>query len=346
MKKTTIKDVANHAGVSIASVSYVLNGKESKVSLETIEKIHHSIKELNYIPNFTARSLVKNSTKLIGVMIPQTEDHKQMLFENPFYSEVISGIEGKFREFGYHLIISGVDKGKHFLDLSVQRNLDGAIIMGIYSEQFYAEFKQIKIPIILIDSYINNSYFRKVGSDDEQGGYLATNYLIQAGHRNIALVTGSIKTDGVVEKRFLGYKKALTEADVFYNPEYVFEDSVSYDHGLNMGRHIAKNRPEITAIFAASDMVALGVIRGLKESGKEVPQDISVIGFDDISFAKIFLPQLTTVKQNIILKGQMAAEQLLELIENKTTDSNNNEKTLLPLEIVERQTVRKLTTRI
>src|SRR5690554_5745210 len=182
MKKITMKDVAKYSGVSIASVSYVLNGKESKVSRETQEKIHEAIKHLNYIPNFTARSLVKNSTKLIGVMIPQTEDYKQLLLENPFYSEIISGIESKLREYGYHLILSGVDEGKSYLDLSIQRNLDGAIIMGIYPEQFYGEFKEVKIPIVLVDSYINDdNYFSKIGIDDEYGGYLATKYLIDNG---------------------------------------------------------------------------------------------------------------------------------------------------------------------
>lgn len=342
MKKITIKDVAKHAGVSIASVSYVLNGKENKVSSETVGNIHESIKILNYIPNFTARSLVSNSTKLIGVMIPQTEDYKQLLLENPFYSEIISGIESKLREYGYHLIISGVDKGKSYLDLSIQRNLDGAIIMGIYPEQFYSEFKQVKIPIVLIDSYINDGYFSKVGIDDEHGGYLATKYLIDCGHRNIALVTGMIKKDGVVEKRFLGYKRALNEANLFYNPEYVFEKSVSYTYGIEAGKDISDHFPQITAVFATADMVALGLIRGIKETGKEVPDDISVIGFDDISLSRIFLPQLTTVRQDIALKGRTAAEQLIEIIDFKSPDHVEKKKTILPLEIIERQTVKKI----
>jgi DNA-binding LacI/PurR family transcriptional regulator len=341
LKKITIKDVAKHSGVSIAAVSYVLNGKENKVSPDTLEKIHKTIKTLNYIPNFTARSLVNNSTKLIGVMIPQTEDHKQLLLENPFYSEVISGIESKLRERGYHLILSGVDEGKSYLDLSIQRNLDGAIIMGIYPEQFYGEFKEVKIPIVLIDSYINDDYFSNIGIDDEYGGYIATKYLIDSGHRNIGLVTGMIKKDGVVEKRFLGYKKALMEANLFYNPDHVFEHSVSYTYGHEIGKVIATEYPEITAVFATADMVALGLIRGIKESGKEVPDDLSVIGFDDISLSNIFLPQLTTVKQDIKLKGQTAAEQLIELIDSESPE-HEKKKTILPLEVVERHTVKKI----
>ncbi|REJ16156.1 MAG: LacI family transcriptional regulator [Thermobacillus sp.] len=341
-RRTTIKDVARHAGVSTAAVSYVLNGKENRVSPETVEKIREAIRELNYIPDFSARSLVKNASKLVGVIIPQTEDSKQLILENPFYSEMVSNIESKLREHGYHLILSGVDKGKSYLDISVQRNLDGAIIMGIYPEQFYAELKEVKIPIVLIDSYINDTYFSKVGIDDEQGGYLATRYLIDRGHRNIALVTGSIRKDGVVEKRFLGYKRALQEAGVFYNPDCVFEHSVSYTYGYEAGKAIAAGHPEITAVFATADMVAFGVIQGIKESGKDVPQDISVIGFDDIFLSHMFVPPLTTVRQDIALKGRKAAELLLEIIESDEPDGVDRKMEEIPLSIVERQTVRSL----
>lgn len=340
MKKITIKDVAKHAGVSIAAVSYALNGKEHKVSQETLRKVHEAVKRLNYIPNYSARSLVQNKSKLIGVIIPQTEEHRQLILENPFYSEVIGGIELKARERGYHIILSGVDKGMSYLDVSVQRNLDGAIIMGIYREYFYEELKKVRIPIILIDSYINDDYFYRIGIDDEYGGYLATKYLIEKGHKNIALVTGSIRKDGVVEKRFLGYKKALKEANIFYNPEYVFEDSVSYEHGLEAGQYIAQKSKGITAIFATADLIAVGVIRGLKEAGLHVPNDISVIGFDNILISKLFIPSITTVGQNITQKGVMAAELLIQAIENKT--KVDSKEILLPLEVIERQTVKTI----
>lgn len=342
MKKTTIKDVAGHAGVSIAAVSYVLNGKEHKVSEETIAKVYESIKELNYIPSKSARGLVKNTSELIGVIIPQTENRKQLVLENPFYSEMISAIEGVVREQGYHIIIAGVEKGKSYLDISISRNLDGAIIMGIYPEQLYEECKQADIPIVLIDSYIGDNYFVNVGIDDELGGYLATKHLIDNGHRSIALVTGMIRKDGVVEKRFLGYKRALQESGLFYNPDYVFEDSVSYAHGVQTGKLIVERHPEITAAFATADMVAFGIIRGAKEMGKEVPSDLSVIGFDDISLAHMFLPSLTTIRQSISLKGETAARLLLRQIADGRGSLGGGEPTYIPLEVVERDTVAKL----
>ncbi|HHV98950.1 MAG TPA: LacI family transcriptional regulator [Clostridiaceae bacterium] len=339
MKRVTVKDIAKAIGVSPAVVSYVLNGKEYKVSQETVLKVKAAIKELNYIPNLTARSLVKNKSQLVGVIIPQTEETSQLLLTNPFYSEIIGGIESKLRQCGYHLLLSGVDKGKSYLDTSVQRNLDGAIIMGIYQEQFYEELKQAQIPIVLIDSYISDNYFYRVGIDDEYGGYLATKYLIEHGHRDIALVTGSIKRDGVNEKRFLGYKRALSEAGIFYNPDYVFDGLVSFEYGYKAGIAIAQNHKKVTGVFASADLMALGVIKGLTESRLKIPEDISVIGFDNISILQFTLP-LTTVDQNITAKGIKAAELLIDLIEGK--GDNESKEKILPLRIIERETVKRI----
>ena len=341
MRRVTIKDIAKAVGVTPAVVSYVMNGKEHKVSAETVSKIKNAMKEMNYIPNLSARSLVNDKSQMIGVIIPQTEDSAQMLLTNPFYSEIVSGIEAKLRQNNYHMILSGVDKGKSYLDTSVQRNLDGAIIMGIYQEQFYEELKELKLPIVLIDSYIADDSFYRVGINDEYGGYLATKYLIDNGHKDIALVTGSIKRDGVNEKRFLGYKRALKEAGIFYNPDNVFDGNVSYEYGCEAGRIISQNHKRITAVFASADLIALGLIRSIKEAGYDVPNDFSVVGFDNISSLKYTLPPLTTVGQNITEKGLKAAEVLIDLI-NNTHIENGQKEFLMPLEIVERDSVKAM----
>ncbi len=340
MKRITIKDVAKAAGVSTAAISYALNGKESKLSIETLARIKAAAASLNYIPDFSARSLVNKRSYLIGVIIPETEGHNSMILENAFYSEIVSGIENELRKHNYHLIITGIDGGKGYSDLSMQRNLDGAIVMGIYNESLYEELKKVNIPLILIDSYINDTYFKNIGIDDEFGGSIATRYLIDQGHTNIALVTGRIKKDGVVEKRFLGYKNALENAGLLYNPDYLFEDSIRYEHGVQAGITIANKYPEITGIFATADMVAFGVISGLRKAGKSVPEDISVIGFDDIMMSSMFIPQLTTIRQDIKAKGIKAAQYLLQTIEGSI--SNHLEKITLPLELVERQSVRRI----
>lgn len=340
MGKVTIKDVAEKADVSIAAVSYVINGVEGKVSKKNICKIKEAIRELNYIPNLSAASLVNRKSKLIGVIIPQTEDYHQAILDNPFYSQIVGGIEARARECGYHIILSGVDKGKTYFNMTTQRNLDGAIIMGVYREEFYEDLKKVKIPIVLIDSYINDTYFYRIGVEDEEGGYLAAKYLIDKGHKNIALVTGTIREDGVVEKRFLGYKRALREAGLFYNPSYVIEESVSYECGLRAGCEIASKHPEVTAVFATADIIAFGVIQGIVDSEKRVPDDISVIGFDDISFSRMFIPPLTTVKQEILEKGYRAVDMLVDILNGEVNDIPK--KTALPLKMVERKTVKSL----
>lgn len=340
MKKITIRDVAEKANVSIAAVSYVINGVEGKVSEEKINLIKDAVKELNFIPNMSAASLVNRKSKLIGVIIPQTEDYHQAVLENPFYSEIVSGIEARARECGYHMILSGVDKGKTYFNMTTERNLDGAIIMGVYREEFYEDLKKVKIPIVLIDSYINDTYFYKIGVDDEEGGYKATKYLMDKGHKNIALITGTIREDGVVEKRFLGYKKALKEGNLFYKPSYVIEDSVSYECGLQAGKDLVFKYPEVTAVFTTADIIAFGVIQGVIESGKKVPEDISVMGFDDISFSRMFIPPLTTVKQEISEKGSKAVDILVDVLNGKADVSP--EDMILPVKIVERKTVKSL----
>ncbi|MCD9020887.1 LacI family DNA-binding transcriptional regulator [Cohnella silvisoli] len=342
MKRITIRDVSVKAGVSTAAVSYVLNGREGKVSPETVLKVRRAAEELNYIPDFSARSLVNNKSKLIGVVIPQTEDRKQLLLQNPFYSELICGIEARLRQSGYHMILSGVEKGEGYLDTSMQRNLDGAIITGIYQESFYEDLKKVRMPIVLIDSYIYDSHFHVVGIDDELGGYMATKHFIDNGHTNIALVTGLIRKDGVVEKRFLGYKRALKEAGLFYHPDYVFEHSVTYEYGQEAAHLIAAKHPEITAVFATSDLMAMGVMRGLRDAGKQVPEHVSVIGFDDISVARMSTPPLTTIMQDTIARGITAADRLLTAIGN-TDGELPAEPTIMPLTLVDRDTVRKLT---
>ncbi len=340
MKRITIKDIANAVGVTPAVVSYVLNGKEHKISDETVQRVKNAIKELNYIPNLNARSLVNNKSKLIGVIIPQTETSAQILLKNPFYSEIISGIEVRLRAGGYNMILSGVDNDKSYLNTSVQRNLDGAIIMGIYQEKFYDELKQASIPIVLIDSYITDDSFYRIGIDDELGGYMATKYLIEHGHRDIALVTGSIKRDGVIEKRFLGYKRALNEMNIFYNPDYVFEGVVSHESGYHAGELISEKFKNITAIFASADLIALGLMKSFAEKGIRIPEDISVMGFDNISTLEYTYPPLTTVSQSIGLKGETAAKVLIETIENKQNE--NPKELVLPIEIVGRKTVKQL----
>ena len=332
MKKMTIKDVAKEAGVSIAAVSYVLNG--------TIKAVNEVAKQLNYVPDFSARSLVKNKSMLIGVIIPQTEGNSDIVLANPFYSDILGGIETKARENGYHILLSRVEKGRGCFDVSMQRNLDGAIILGAYEEDYCKELNNIAMPVVFLDSYVNNENFYMIGIDDLYGGYIATRHLIGKGHEHIAIVTGAIKKQGVMEKRFLGYKKALDEAGIPFRQEYVFSDSVSYEYGVDAGKKIVQSKLPITAVFSTADVIAFGVINGIKAHGMMVPENYSIIGFDDLFITKMFTPPLTTVRQDIAQKGMVAAELLIDILEGGNT--KGIKEMMLSLNIIERDTVYEL----
>ncbi len=335
-RKVTIKDVAKEAGVSIATVSYVLNNKES-ISPETIERVNRAIRDLNYVPDMSARSLVSKESKLIGVVIPQTEPGKQLMFNNPFYSEFLSGVEYTARQEGYHIIISGTDADKSYLEISAKRNLDGIIIVGMYPEEFYKDLKKSNIPIVLVDSYCDDHYFHSIRINDRYGGYIATKYLIEKGHRNIALVTGKIKRHGVSEQRFMGYCDALEEFDIPLKKEYVFEGIVDYDFGVEAANRLFNDK-SITAVFATADILAIGVMNRLISLGVRIPDDISIIGFDDIYLNRFISPALTTVKQDIYGKSEVAVRTLLNCINKK---HKGKQEIILPIEIVEKETVRE-----
>ena len=215
MARATLKDVAHLAGVSAATVSYALSGKKT-ISEETKQRIQAAIEELDYVPDLNARGLSMRDSKLIGVVVPQTEPGDRLMFQNSFYSEVLGSIEYYARQQGYHILISATDANESYLTLAKKRNLDGIIVIGMYPDQFYQEMKKTQIPIVLIDSYCNDHYYHNIRIDDAYGSYLATHYLLENGHRDIAFFAGQLKENGVMKKRLLGYRQALQEFGISY----------------------------------------------------------------------------------------------------------------------------------
>lgn len=338
MARPTLKDVAERAGVSVATVSYVLNGKSS-ISEETRERVLGAVREMDYVPDLSARSLSMRDSKLIGVVIPQTEPGDCLMLQNSFYGEVLSSIECEARRQGYHILISATDANESYLTLAKQRNLDGIIIIGMYPDEFYQQMKKIQIPIVLIDSYCEDHYYHSVRIDDAYGSYLATRYLLQHGHREIALFVGQVKENGVMKKRLVGYKQALDEYGIEFRDEYVLEGQTDYESGIVLAKRMVEAKLPTTGIVAAADILAIGAIKGLYEMGLSVPKDYSIIGFDDLEIANYITPGLTSIKQQISLKGQRAVELLLKHIADPTL---TKQEEILPLSLVERESVRTL----
>jgi LacI family transcriptional regulator len=340
-RKITIREVAKYAGVSVASVSNVINGID-KTSEVTKEKILKAIDEIGYQPDFTARSLAKGKSNLIGIMLPISEEGDEaslLLKNNPFFSEFISGIEYISRRRGYDVLITGIEKDQKCKEWIDKRNLDGIILLGMHPEAFFNEMQGMKLPIVLIDAYEEyNTMFHRIAIDDELGGYIATKHLIDLGHRNIALATGSINNSGVNYKRFEGYKRALQEAGIGFDRKVVLEDHLNYESGYKMGKKIQQLK-EITAVFAVADILAFGVIKSLKDSGKNVPEEYSVVGFDDIKLCEYMSPGLTTVRLDITKKGIAAAEAIFNDIEEGIV---SNENILMPIELIIRESTRDI----
>lgn len=349
-KQVSIKDVAREAGVSPATVSYILNETPNlSFTQDTKDRVLAAVEKLHYVANQAAKTLGSSrvqgnvQSKLIGIVIPQTENKRtesHIMFGNPFYGAFLSAVELEIRKAGYHLILSGTNPGQSYFEIVKSRALDGVIILGAYPFGDEAEYEKYKVPAVLVDCYGNDdSFFYGVRTDDRLGGYLATKHLIEKGHRNIAIVTGELHQYGVNSERYGGYLDALNEAGIAPVNRNLFEGYVDYKYGVEVGRKLAKEQEGITAVFVTSDIAAIGLINGLRECGRLVPEDISVIGFDDIEYANMCFPSLTTIRQNIIEKGKCAAQLMIAAAKDHTLPK---EARLIPIELVERGTVKEI----
>lgn len=349
-KQVSVRDVAREAGVSPATVSYILNDTPGlSFTPETRQRVLAAVEKLHYVANQAAKTLGSGraegivQSKLIGVVIPQTENKRKeshIMFGNPFYGTFLSAVELEARRAGYQLILSGTNPGQSYIDIAKSRTLDGVIILGAYPSDDEAEYKKYKIPAVLVDCYgSGDSFFYSVRTDDRLGGYLATKYLIEQGHHRIAIVTGELKAHGVNSERYQGYLDALCEAGLTPAHDDVFEGLVGYDHGLEVAEELARTRRDITALFASADITAIGLINGLHAAGLRVPEDVSVIGFDDVEYAKMCYPGLTTMRQNIMEKGRQAARLMIEAVQDHSLP---REERIIPMELIERGTVKRV----
>ncbi|MBE6090941.1 MAG: LacI family transcriptional regulator [Clostridium beijerinckii] len=338
----TLKDIAAEAGVSIMTVSNVINGNHSKVSKKTIEKIEKIIQKYNYVPNLTARSLTAKSSKIIGVIVPIKGSFNN-LFKDPYISELFGIIQNAVRENGYYLMVRSVKDVSDISALLKNWNMDGAIfLMPDYDNLIYSILKENKLPMVFLDSYSKIDNIISVGINDYKGGYIATRYLINNGHRKI-LFAGPCHKDGVpipqIIKRLEGYKDALLESNIEFNESLIVDVEPNYEVGINLGRSICNKEFDVTAVFTTADIMGIGIIEGAKLNGKIVPNDLSVIGFDNLLPSVYVTPKLTTISQDIESKATKAVNLLIEYIENGSVSNN---KITLDVELVERQSVGQL----
>lgn len=334
--KITIKDIAREAGVSVATVSNVLNGT-GRVSEETAKRIRRIIEERKFVPNTLARGLKNKNSQLISVIVPYLK--RGTFEENPFFWQLISGVESGTKNQEFNVMLTGVNSDN---DLSFvnRHNVDGLIVVGINADsELYQSILDLKISTVFMDSYIDHPEIYQIHNDDLLGGYLGTKHLIGQGHTRIMLVVGSLGKRGVDFQRLQGYKKALAEAGFTYDERLVLEDGGSMLGGYHAAQRIFSFTEKVTAAFVLSDIGAMGLIKGLTEMGKKVPEDISVVGYDDIFYTEFMIPSLTTIRQDIYKKGKLAADLLLAQING---EPGPVKKILLPVELKVRESTAKL----
>ncbi len=335
----TIKDIAREAGVSVTTVSNVIHGKHSHVAQDTVERITKIIEQYNYTPNLSARALVNRSSRIIGVINHLIADSDAGSFlQDPFHGAFIGGIERTLRDRDYFMMVRTVENEQELFSLFRNWNLDGVILTGLFEDSFFGRLITSDKPIVLLDSYVKNRKVFNVGLEDYRGGYLATEYLIGKGHRNIVFASPHVELQGVLEERYRGYRDALKAAGLPFEKGNVYEHPITIDEGRDLGRILAE-RKDVTAVFASADLLAAGIIGGLNERGVRVPEDVSVIGFDDVYISRITTPQLTTIHQDAREKGVVAANMMVDYLEGRTVVSRN---VIMPVSLVERGSVREI----
>jgi DNA-binding LacI/PurR family transcriptional regulator len=335
---SVIKEIAAEAGVSVMTVYNVINGNHAKVSAKNIEIINELIKKKNYVPNLTAKSLTVKSTKIIGVIIPLGEGDYNF-FKDPYLSELIGVVEHALRKKGYYAMIRSVSHASDISTLLKTWNMDGAIFLLPYYDTIVKKIlANNHLPMVFLDSCSDNKDILSVGINDLKGGYIATKYLINMGHKKIAF-TGPVEDehiDSVVNRRFQGYKNALSDSHIEYNESFVFPAMPVYDMGVTVGKEISNRTKEITAVFASADIMAIGIMEGARRNGYVIPNDLSVVGYDNIDAAIYSHPKLTTISQNITKKAESAIDLLITQIDLGTVPEK---RTVLDVEIIERQSV-------
>ena len=336
MSSATIRDVAKFAEVSVATVSRVLNNP-STVSQVTRERVIEAIDSLSFTPNPVARRLSLGLTHSIAVILP--------LFTLPSYVERLRGVQHALASSGYDLILYNVDtpeqREDYYSSLTLRARVDGTLIISLPPSDSDADrFVQANVPTILIDAF--HPKLSCVYVDDVDGGYRATKHLIDLGHRKIGFISDILDTPlefGPMKNRFAGYRKALEEAAIPYD-EMLHKEG---PHGRHEAGLLAKGLLKMdeppTAIFAASDTQAIGVIDSARDLGLNVPEDLSIIGYDGIRDAEYL--NLTTMQQHLYNSGEVGTYLLLDVLKNNTPFYPPKQQKL-PVDIVIRGTTAPL----
>lgn len=341
MSKVTLKKIAETLGLSTATVSKALKDY-GDISPKTKLKVKELAATLNYKPNSFAQSLRNQESKIIGLIIPEIVHH--------FFANIIMGVIRTAEKNGYLVITLQSDESykieKKQIELLLNRNVDGILISLADNTVNYKHIKEIRqagVPIVLYDKISKSIDCHKVVIDDQKAAFNATEHLIDCGCKRIAHVRGSLKPQTTID-RFIGYKNALKAHNIPFDSSIVFEtEHLTYEDGKQIADIIALNHKDIDGIFAFTDLLATGIMVGLKEYGYNVPEDVSIIGFSNWFLTTITSPTLSTVDQPGFQMGEKAFELLLEEINDiKNKNKVNYKNVEICTKVIIRESTKKL----
>ncbi|WP_101772601.1 LacI family DNA-binding transcriptional regulator [Peptostreptococcus faecalis] len=331
-KPTTIKDVAKKAGVSISTVSRVINDSKP-VTSEVKQRVLDVIKETGYVPNPLARSLVTKKSQLLGVIVPELTD--------TFSAEVLNGIEEVSKMYNYDILLANTYSERELEIKSINilraKQVEAMIIVSWDIDEHTVEvMKNTGIPAIYISKTARDFDIYSVSTQNEPAAKDMTQYLIDKAHKKIALVATSHMQENEVDQRIAGYKVALEKNNMKFDENLVIHCGSSYSDGYDSVKNMLESNIIPDAIFATSDIAAIAAINACFDSGYNVPNDISVAGFNDIKLSKVYRPKLTTVNQPLFDLGAVATRVVIKMINGEEIEEKRVE---LPYSIIERESV-------
>ncbi|WP_027727983.1 LacI family DNA-binding transcriptional regulator [Treponema sp. C6A8] len=347
----TIKEIAALAGVSPTTVSNVIHGNTKKVSPEKYKKVQKILDEIHFAPNLAASMLAHNTSHIVGIILNYDARDDDLAIQDPYVSAIIGTLEQNLQKNGYYTMLYSNDDFSKWIKLISTWNMAGLILLGVSGHKAELVRQSANVPVVFIDSYLSDEEkdeksdggksFFNVGLEDLYGGFLMTEYLIECGHRKIAFLADNTQPSGVDAFRLIGLKNSLLKHGISFGPDGDC-DFVPITKNKEKRLQIVEkliSQKRFTALFFASDFYASEAVQNLEKKGHSIPDEVSVVGFDNNSYAEFSNPGLTTVNQDIFEKGKSAVSLLVSLIRGESVQECN---VRLPVKLVIRDSVKKI----
>ena len=332
MKKDTLLSISEKTGYSISTVSRVLAGKgrQYRISQKTIDRVTEIAQSCNYTPNMIAQSLRTNKTNTIGLVVPN--------IDNPFFATLSAVIINQLKGRGYNILLTDTMENEtnevQALNSFVSRNVDGIIAVPVGISPAQLEETATQVPVVLIDRYFDDTSLPYVCTDNYAGGYMATEYLIHKGYRNLLALQG-VRTSMPSKERLRGFRQAIKDYESLGVQGRVAGNSFSVDNGYNEAMSLLGMEAAPDAIFAFSTTILLGAIKAVRDLGLTIPQDVAIISFDNSRFLDFMNPAITRIEQPVNLVGKLVVDCITQLVDDEDEDSLTPLQTLLRPTLIE-----------